>query len=123
MGYSLKIWDAYRPATVQFDIWRACPDINYVANPQRGYSAHCRGCNVDVTIVDKDGKELVMPTGFDEFTEMADRDYSDCSAEAAQNAQFLDDVMTKHGFEGRYLEWWQYTDTTDYGIELEFLCD
>jgi glutamate 5-kinase len=48
---------------------------------------------VDVTIVDKDGKELVMPTGFDEFNAKADRDYSDCSTEAAENAQLLDIVF------------------------------
>lgn len=123
MGYTLKIWDAYRPATAQFDIWNAYPDPTYVTHPQRGYSAHCRGSNVDVTIVDKEGNELVMPTGFDEFNAMADRDYSDCTAEAAKNAQFLEDIMTKHGFKGHILEWWQFTDADDYEIETEFLCE
>lgn len=122
MGYSLKIWDAYRPATEQFEIWDACHNLEHMANPQRGYNAHCRGSNVDVTIVDGNGKELEMPSGFDDFSAAGDRDFSDCSAEAVKNAQLLDSLMTKHGFEGFFLEWWQYTDSDDYAIELEFLC-
>ena len=123
MGYSLKIWDAYRPATEQFEIWDACHNLEHMANPQRGYNAHCRGSNVDVTIVDGNGKELEMPSGFDDFSAAGDRDFSDCSAEAVKNAQLLDSLMTKHGFEGFFLEWWQYTDSDDYAIELEFLCE
>ncbi len=123
MGYCLKIWDAYRAAPSQFDIWEACPDLTYVNHPARGYSNHCRGNNVDVTIVDNNGVELEMPTGFDQFSALCDRDYSDCSAEAAKNAQLLEDIMVKHGFEPLFLEWWQYSDTTDYPIETEFLCD
>lgn len=122
MGYRLKIWDAYRPATEQFEIWDACHNMEHMANPQRGYNAHCRGSNVDVTIVDSNGKELEMPSGFDDFSAAGDRDFSDCSAEAAKNAQLLDSLMTKHGFTGFILEWWQYTDTDDYDVELEFLC-
>ena len=44
------------------------------------------------------GEELPLPTGYNNFTAYADRDYSDCSPEAAANAQLLEDVMKKHGF-------------------------
>lgn len=123
MGYSLKIWDAYRALDAQADIWAAFPDQTYVTNPRRGYSNHCRGNNVDVTIVDSNGKELEMPTGFDAFSPLCDRDYSDCTAEAAKNSQLLEDIMLRHGFKAHFLEWWQYIDTTDYPIDTEFLCN
>lgn len=32
-GYSLKIWDAYRPFEAQQKLWEVYPDPNYVANP------------------------------------------------------------------------------------------
>jgi len=37
-GLYLKIWDAFRPASAQFALWEICPDPQYVANPNRGYS-------------------------------------------------------------------------------------
>lgn len=123
LGYKLKIWDAYRPASAQFPLWEACKDTMYVTNPYRGFSAYCRGNTVGVTVVDGSGKELEMPTGFDVYTMLADRDYTDCSADAAKNAQFLQDIMEKHGFEGHFAKWWEYMDSQDYEIKQEFLCD
>lgn len=35
-GYSLKIWDAYRPFEAQQKLWEVYPDPNYVANPADG---------------------------------------------------------------------------------------
>ena len=34
-GYSIKIWDAYRPLSVQRLLWQAYPDSRYVINPDR----------------------------------------------------------------------------------------
>ena len=42
-GYSLLIWDAFRPAEAQFRLWEVCPDPVYVANPENGFSSHSRG--------------------------------------------------------------------------------
>ena len=50
LGYSLTIWDAWRPVAAQFALWRACPDARYVADPFNGFSGHCRGNTVDITI-------------------------------------------------------------------------
>ncbi|HCP71072.1 MAG TPA: hypothetical protein DIT87_03360, partial [Clostridiales bacterium] len=41
-GLTLKIWDGFRPVSAQFKLWEVCPDDTYVANPNRGYSAHSR---------------------------------------------------------------------------------
>ena len=57
-----------------------------------------------------------MPTGFDDFTAMADRDYSDVSADAAENARLLEREMTAEGFEPYFAEWWHYTDSDEYDI-------
>ena len=121
LGLGLKIWDGFRPVAAQYRLWEVCPDKRYVANPNTGFSAHSRGNTVDVTLVDGEGKELPMPTGFDDFTAKADRDYSDCPQEAADNALILQILMEKHGFSGYKNEWWHFTDTEDYPVEEAFL--
>ena len=119
-GYSLLIWDAFRPVEAQFRLWEVCPDPVYVANPETGYSSHSRGNTVDVTIVDLDGREVTMPSGFDDFSALADRDYSDVPPDAAANAQLLENVMTDCGFRPYSGEWWHFTDTDDYPVEETF---
>ncbi len=96
---ALKIWDAYRPVSAQFRLWEVCPDPQYVADPTKGYSGHSRGNTVDVTLVSADGSPVPMPTDFDDFTAMADRDYSDVSDTAAyDNVRLLEDTMVSCGF-------------------------
>lgn len=116
----LKIWDGFRPVSAQFTLWDIYPDPTYVANPTTGYSSHSRGNTVDLTLVDADGVELEMPTGFDDFSPKADRDYSDCTEAAANNAQLLEVLMEKHGFTGYAGEWWHFSDSTNYPVETVF---
>lgn len=120
MGMGLKIWDGFRPVSAQFKLWEVCPDPTYVANPETGYSSHSRGNTVDLTLVDANGHEIEMPTGFDDFSALADRDYSDCPEAAAQNAQLLQEIMEKHGFKGYFGEWWHFSDQDSYPVEEEF---
>lgn len=116
LGYKLLIWDAYRPVEAQFKLWEICPDSTYVANPNKGYSSHSRGNTVDITLVTDKGEEVLMPTGFDDFSLAADRDYSDVSEKAGENAQLLQDMMESVGFRGYSGEWWHYTDNVDYPV-------
>ena len=120
-GYSLLIWDAFRPVSAQFKLWEICPDPAYVANPEKGYSSHSRGSTVDITLVTLDGDPVEMPTDFDDFTAMADRDYSDVSDEAAANAGLLEEAMTAAGFKPYSAEWWHYSDTEPYPVEETFI--
>lgn len=120
-GYSLKIWDGFRPVSAQFKLWEICPDSRYVANPNTGYSSHSKGNTVDITLVGRDGAEIMMPTGFDDFSAMADRNYSDCSEEAARNAEYLENVMLNHGFVPYDGEWWHFADEDSYAVEEVFL--
>ena len=119
-GLYLKIWDGFRPPSAQFKLWDICPDPTYVSNPNNGYSSHSRGNTVDITLVYADGTELAMPTGFDDFSKFADRDYSDCSQEVAANAIFLEELMKKHGFKPYSGEWWHFTDTQSYPVDQSF---
>lgn len=121
MGLYLKIWDGFRPVSAQFKLWEICPDPTFVANPNKGFSSHSRGNTVDLTLVDADGVELEMPTGFDDFSDKADRDYSDCTEAEAGNARILELLMEKHGFTGYFGEWWHYADTISYPVEEEFV--
>ncbi len=120
-GYSLLIWDAFRPVSAQFKLWEICPDPAYVANPETGYSSHSRGSTVDITLVTLDGDPVEMPTDFDDFTAMADRDYSDVSEEAAANAGLLEEAMMVAGFKPYSAEWWHYSDTEPYPVEETFI--
>ena len=120
LGWYIKIWDGFRPVSAQFTLWEVYPDSTYVADPNKGFSSHSRGNTIDLTLVDAAGNELEMPTGFDDFSLKADRDYSDCSAAAANNAEILELLMEKHGFRGYAGEWWHYSDTTGYPVEEKF---
>lgn len=109
-GYRLCIWDAFRSAHSQQTLWEIYPDGNYVANPANGYSGHTRGDTVDVTLVTLEGETVEMPSGFDDFTALADRNYEDVSAAAGEHAMLLESVMESCGFSGYDKEWWHYSD-------------
>jgi zinc D-Ala-D-Ala dipeptidase len=114
-GLSLKIWDAYRPFSVQEIFWKVMPDSRYVAQPIRDEngqmvsgSVHSRGAAVDVTLVDENGQELEMPTAFDDFSERAHRTSQDATPTALANRQRLEAAMNRHGFVGLATEWWHF---------------
>ena len=108
-GYRLKVWDAFRPRSAQEIMFNLESDVIYVAAPAVG-SNHNRGASVDVTLVDENGNELEMPTGFDNFTEEASRNYTGMSEEAKNNMDYLTEVMIRNGFEPIQSEWWHFND-------------
>jgi zinc D-Ala-D-Ala dipeptidase len=112
IGLGLKVYDCYRPFSVTKQMWEFLPDPNYVANPARG-SRHNRGAAVDLTLVDRTGKELEMPTPYDNFTTKAHRNYAGGSAQSRKNRQLLEDAMKKQGFIGISTEWWHF-DSEDW---------
>lgn len=106
-GLGLKVWDCYRPLSIQKKMWELKPDARYVSFPATG-SKHNRGAAVDVTLVGKDGEEMEMPTSFDDFTERAHRGYRNASKVAQRNSRRLEEVMKKEGFIGLPTEWWHF---------------
>jgi D-alanyl-D-alanine dipeptidase len=113
LGYSIEIWDAYRPPADQFKLWAVKHDATFIANPYTTHSNHSCGSAVDITLM-KNGTEVVMPSNFDEFGLTADRNYTDVSKEAATNAKLLEYTMKKYGFVPYKNEWWHFDDSTKY---------
>ncbi len=106
-GYRLKIFDGYRPLSVQKEMWKVFPDPKYVANPEKG-SVHNRGYAVDLTIVALDGTPVPMPTDFDEFTVKAHSDYKNLPQQVIKNREILKKTMEKYGFVPIRTEWWHF---------------
>lgn len=107
-GLGLKVWDAYRPLSVQRKMWNLIRDERYVSNPAKNKGRHTRGTAVDVTLVDRSGRELPMPSDFDDFSARAHRDFPGGTDEQRRNRALLERVMTKHGFTGYPTEWWHF---------------
>ena len=106
-GYRLVLWDGWRPASAQKALWAAKPDGRFLTPPNR-VSRHTRGTSVDVSLADRNGKILEMPSDHDEFTDRADEDFSDVPKEVAQRARLLRKAMFRAGFSGVPDEWWHY---------------
>ena len=107
-GYSLKLFDCYRPLSVQKKMWKILPGTHYVANPAKG-SKHNRGAAVDLTLVEMaTGKEVDMGTPFDTFSPKAHHSYTDLPKEVLVHRQLLKEVLGKHNFKPIFSEWWHY---------------
>jgi len=107
-GWRIKLFDCYRPGSVQKKLWQMVPDPHYVANPKKG-SMHNRGAAVDLTIVDKNGKELDMGTPFDYFGKKAYHAYQKLPDTVLKNRKFLKNLMLKYGLSPITSEWWHYS--------------
>ncbi len=108
LGYRIKIFDGYRPHSVQWKLWNAVTDKRYVSNPKKG-SMHNRGCAVDLTLTDEKGKELDMGTTYDFFGKEAHWNYTHLKPEVLKNRQLLKNVLAKYGFGTVPNEWWHYS--------------
>ena len=107
LGYRIKLFDCYRPLSVQKKMWKILPGTHYVANPAKG-SKHNRGAAVDLTLVDAQGKELNMGTPFDFFGKEAHHTYTKHSKEVLENRKLLKETLDKFNFKSIYSEWWHY---------------
>ncbi len=107
-GYGIKVYDCYRPRPIQQKLWDKVPNPNYVTPPAKG-SMHNRGAAVDLTIVDNEGKELDMGTGFDYFGQKAHHTYTGHSEEINANRKLLKSTMEAVGFGAIRTEWWHYS--------------
>lgn len=107
-GLGLKVFDAYRPYAATLLFWEIVKDTLFVADPAKG-SRHNRGCSVDVSLIDlKTGKEVEMPTGYDDFTIYASVADKPDSKRAADNRETLIRAMEQYGFRVMPSEWWHY---------------
>jgi D-alanyl-D-alanine dipeptidase len=108
-GYGLKIWDAYRPKSVQAELWQFAHDGAYVADPSDGIgSMHTWGVAVDATLVNAHRQPVSMPTDFDEFTPAAMLRYHGTDPVIASHLKLLQRAMGRNGFYGMRTEWWHF---------------
>jgi len=106
----LKIWDAYRPVTVQERLWQASHNSDYVANPEIGVgSLHSWGIAVDATLVDTWNRPVRMPSDFDDFTPASMWRYVGPHADIRAHVHLLQIAMRNAGFWGLRTEWWHFT--------------
>jgi len=106
-GYKIKLYDCYRPLSIQKKMWEIVSNPEYVADPKKG-SIHNRGGAVDISLVDSKGKEVDMGTPFDFFGSKASHNYTNLSKKIKSNRLFLKEIMIKNGFNSFDSEWWHY---------------
>ncbi|EAR12375.1 hypothetical protein PI23P_07115 [Polaribacter irgensii 23-P] len=126
-GYSLKIFDAYRPqrAVAHFVRWayvledtlmkkQYYPDISKSELFKQGYiatkSGHSRGSTVDLTLINTITKaELDMGSCYDFFGIQSHPFHKNISEKQIENRMFLRKIMTSNGFTPFENEWWHFT--------------
>ena len=107
--YRLIIWDAYRPKSVQAELWQAARNNDYVADPETGLgSMHTWGIAVDATLTDACNHFVRMPTDFDELTPAAMLHYQGTDPITRSHLTLLQKAMGHSGFYGLHTEWWHF---------------
>ena len=116
-GHRLLVLDALRPHRVQVQLWDHLEGTDlrqYVADPARG-SIHSFGMAVDGTIIDAQGRELDMGSGYDEMTPLSHPQLEAQHLAAGQltpaqvrNRELLRGALRSAGFQGIANEWWHF---------------
>jgi D-alanyl-D-alanine dipeptidase len=135
-GYSFKIYDAWRPFELQNELYHTYSKtlitkyhlqsvseqekiktlskfVSFPMNDRENPPVHTTGGAIDLTIIDQQGNELDMGSGFDSFGEESCTSYFEKTKEMniVSNRRLLYHSMIKAGFTNLPSEWWHY----DYG--------
>ena len=140
LGYSLILYDAYRPQrAVDFFVqWSKnlndtinkriyYPNIKKSELFKLGYiaykSGHSRGSTVDVSLVEiSTNNELDMGTIFDYFGIESHTFFNDISETQKSNRLILYEIMSNNGFKNYSKEWWHFTlENEPYKKYFDFL--
>ncbi|MGI5308059.1 M15 family metallopeptidase [Rheinheimera sp. WS51] len=128
-GYSLWLFDCYRPQRAVDHFMRWAADLNNTKTKAEFYpnlakdilvgdyiaqkSGHSRGSTVDLTLAkqDNNGQWQQLDTGspFDLFDPISNVGASGISQQQQANRQQLLDIMTAAGFKVYNMEWWHFT--------------
>ncbi|MEM0897911.1 MAG: M15 family metallopeptidase [Verrucomicrobiota bacterium] len=118
-GMGLKLWDGYRPFSVQKELWNAAPKADFVVDPRLWYSKHSSGRAVDVTLVDlQTGEEKRMPSDFDDFSPRGRALYLGPDREVRRNLEILQEAMKRAGFRRINSEWWHFANAEFYNENI-----
>lgn len=116
-GYRIKVWDGYRAQKYHQFLYDNAPDKSVFMKPGTG-SNHTRGAAVDCTLVTPDGREVDMPSDFDDGSALALREYAKCTKEQKKNALLLENAMKSSGFIPLSNEWWHFDDSEYKSYEM-----
>ena len=111
-GYSIIIYDAYRPYSVTLLLYDKYKTGTYLAGPRFG-SVHNKGCAIDMSLLDKDGKPIEMPSPIHTLNASSNRDNPNMTAAAKANMNYMADIMRSCGFSTINSEWWHFSDTNN----------
>jgi zinc D-Ala-D-Ala dipeptidase len=109
-GYGILVFDGYRPWSVTKIFWDVTPPAKraFVADPAVG-SKHNRGGAVDLSLFDlRTGREVEMPSAYDEMTERSHPHYSGGTPEQRARRDLLGKAMEREGFTVYPNEWWHF---------------
>ena len=127
LGYSLILYDAYRPQSAVDFFVQWSKDLNDTINKRIYYpnikkselfklgyiaykSGHSRGSTVDVSLVEiSTNKELDMGTIFDYFGVESQTFFDGISEKQKSNRLILYEIMSNNGFKNYSKEWWHFT--------------
>ena len=127
LGFSLIIFDAYRPQSAVDFFVQWSKDINDTINKNIYYpninkselfdlgyiaykSGHSRGSTVDVSLIDlSNNTQIDMGTVYDFFGQESSTLYSNISEKQQYNRSLLNDIMSNNGFKNYSKEWWHFT--------------
>lgn len=128
-GYSLVVYDATRPLSIQKMMWESlklseAEKSKYLSNPAYG-SLHNYGAAVDVSILDENGRELDMGTPYDSFEYLSypyfEKDFLKAGRLTKQQIAhrgLLRSVMTKALFSGVTSEWWHFNSCSNHDARI-----
>ena len=121
-GYTLVVFDATRPMSVQARMWKAVEGTQkaiYVSNPAHGGGLHNYGLAVDISIAKVGGDTIPMGTKVDYLGRAAhitDEEVrlkrGTLTPEAVRNRRLLRRVMRQAGFKTLPTEWWHFNYKT-----------
>lgn len=128
-GHRLLVLDAVRPHRVQILLWDHLEGTDlrqYVADPALG-SIHSFGMALDATLIDAQGRELDMGTGYDEMTELSHPQLEarhvaqgKLTPQQLRNRELLRGVLGRAGFWGIVNEWWHFEMLDRKKVRSEF---
>jgi len=115
--WSFIFYDCLRPRSVQRILWAKVVGTEnqmYVRDPDKG-SVHNFGLALDIGLVDENGKEVDMGTGFDSFSQVSQPRLEDqflkegkLTPQQLANRKVLRNAMEGAGFIQLPHEWWHY---------------
>lgn len=128
-GYSLWLFDCYRPQRAVNHFMRWAADLNDSTTKAQYYpnldkdklvgeyiaekSGHSRGSTVDLTLATQDEngnwRPIDMGSPFDMFDAVSNVGASSISKQQTANRQQLESLMLSAGFKVYNMEWWHFT--------------